>query len=241
MARSKVVIIPARPDPSGRDRIRTSDPRYMEGQRLLVEAMRYLIQTDREGNREAAELISEHVRTKFRMSDSPLHTAEHPQPSPGSPLEVKLAQGRTARAPALLRPARHRRPTLSGSATSSKIRQPAQRQTGSTPSCSGPRMPLWSPETASAPPGRSAAAPDISILRRITHAPANAAARGRQGSTRPRAMAHRRVMRVLAESPEVGVQRHQLGARPQPHVQHPSGGQQKVVAHRVQPDVLHGQ
>ncbi len=87
MARSKVVIIPARPDPSGRDRIRTSDPRYMEGQRLLVEAMRYLIQTDREGNREAAELISEHVRTKFRMSDSPLHTAEHPQPTPGSPIE----------------------------------------------------------------------------------------------------------------------------------------------------------
>ena len=34
---------------------------HMEGQRLLVEAMRYLIQTDREGNREAAELISEHV------------------------------------------------------------------------------------------------------------------------------------------------------------------------------------
>jgi hypothetical protein len=55
----------------------------MEGQRLLVEAMRYLIQTDREGNREAAELISEHVRTKFRMSDSPLHTAEvSPQESP---------------------------------------------------------------------------------------------------------------------------------------------------------------
>jgi hypothetical protein len=53
----------------------------MEGQRLLVEAMRYLIQTDREGNREAAELISEHVRTKFRMSDSPLHTTEVPQPS----------------------------------------------------------------------------------------------------------------------------------------------------------------
>jgi hypothetical protein len=60
----------------------------MEGQRLLVEAMRYLIQTDREGNREAAELISEHVRTKFRMSDSPLHTAPEPaQPSQESPLK----------------------------------------------------------------------------------------------------------------------------------------------------------
>ena len=75
MARSKVVIIPARPEPRAQDRVRTDDPRYMEGQRLLVEAIRYLIQTDREANREAAELISEHVRTKFRMSDSPFHDA----------------------------------------------------------------------------------------------------------------------------------------------------------------------
>lgn len=71
MARAKVVIIPARPDPSGRDRIRTDDPRYMEGQRLLLEAMKYLLQSDRDGNRDAAELLMEHVRTKFRMSDSP--------------------------------------------------------------------------------------------------------------------------------------------------------------------------
>lgn len=75
MARSKVVIIPARPEPRAQDRVRIDDPRYMEGQRLLVEAIRYLIQTDREANREAAELISEHVRTKFRMSDSPFHDA----------------------------------------------------------------------------------------------------------------------------------------------------------------------
>jgi hypothetical protein len=72
MTRSKVVIIPARPDPSGRDRIRIDDPRYMEGQRLLVGAMKYLLRTDRDANREAAELLSEHVRTRFRMSDSPL-------------------------------------------------------------------------------------------------------------------------------------------------------------------------
>jgi hypothetical protein len=75
MARSKVVIIPARPEPRAQDRVRTDDPRYIEGQRLLVEAIRYLIQTDRVANREAAELISEHVRTKFRMSDSPFHDA----------------------------------------------------------------------------------------------------------------------------------------------------------------------
>ena len=72
MPRPKVVIIPARPDPSGRDRIRIDDPRYMEGQRLLVGAMKYLLRTDRDANREAAELLSEHVRTRFRMSDSPL-------------------------------------------------------------------------------------------------------------------------------------------------------------------------
>jgi hypothetical protein len=75
MARSKVVIIPARPDPSGRDRIRTDDPRYVEGQRVLMEAMKYLLHSDRNGNRDAAELLMEHVRTKFRMSDSPLRNS----------------------------------------------------------------------------------------------------------------------------------------------------------------------
>jgi hypothetical protein len=74
MPKPKVVIIPAMPDPSGRDRVRVDDPRYMDGQRLLVDAMKYLLQSDREGNREAAELLSEHVRTMFRMSDSPFHT-----------------------------------------------------------------------------------------------------------------------------------------------------------------------
>jgi hypothetical protein len=42
---------------------------------VLVEAMKYLLQSDRNGNREAAELLSEHVRTQFRMSDSPLRGA----------------------------------------------------------------------------------------------------------------------------------------------------------------------
>jgi hypothetical protein len=77
-SRPKVVIIPARPDPSGRERHRTDDPRYMEGQRVLVDAMRYLVQSDREANRDAIELLSEHVRTKFRMSDAPL---SHPENS----------------------------------------------------------------------------------------------------------------------------------------------------------------
>jgi hypothetical protein len=74
MVKTKVVIIPARPDPSVRDRIRTDDPRYIDGQRVLVDAMKYLLQADRDANREAAELLSEHIRTKFRMSDSPFRS-----------------------------------------------------------------------------------------------------------------------------------------------------------------------
>jgi hypothetical protein len=44
----------------------------VDGQRLLVEAMKYLAQADPLKNRSAIEFISEHVRTRFRMSDSPL-------------------------------------------------------------------------------------------------------------------------------------------------------------------------
>ena len=77
----KVLVIPARPSTEHLNRHRTSDPRYVEGQRLLVDAMRYLIKTAPEENRAAVELISEHVRTRFRMSDSPLQPAEgEPEP-----------------------------------------------------------------------------------------------------------------------------------------------------------------
>ncbi|MGA2921105.1 MAG: hypothetical protein ABSE28_08360 [Candidatus Sulfotelmatobacter sp.] len=70
---AKVFTIPV-PPRLGRStkRERSSDPRYVDGQRLLVEAMRYLAQSDPVTNRSAIELISEHVRTRFRMSDSPL-------------------------------------------------------------------------------------------------------------------------------------------------------------------------
>jgi hypothetical protein len=44
----------------------------VDGQRLLVEAMKYLAHADPVTNRPAIELLSEHVRTRFRMSDSPL-------------------------------------------------------------------------------------------------------------------------------------------------------------------------
>ncbi len=68
----KVLVIPARPTADRLKRNRTSDPRYIEGQRVLVQAMEYLVKADPEGNRPALELLSEHVRTSFRMSDSPL-------------------------------------------------------------------------------------------------------------------------------------------------------------------------
>lgn len=69
---AKVFTIPVPPKLPRRTRERTSDPRYVDGQRLLVEAMKYLTQADPISNRAAIELISEHVRTRFRMSDSPL-------------------------------------------------------------------------------------------------------------------------------------------------------------------------
>jgi hypothetical protein len=69
---AKVFTIPVPPDVTRKPRERTSDPRYMEGQRILVEAMKYLAQSDPMANRNAITLLSEHVRTRFRMSDSPL-------------------------------------------------------------------------------------------------------------------------------------------------------------------------
>jgi len=71
---AKLFTIPVRPDPSARKKERHSDPRFMEGQRMLVEALKYLTQQDRDQNRAAIELLSEHFRTQFRMSDSPLNS-----------------------------------------------------------------------------------------------------------------------------------------------------------------------
>lgn len=70
---AKVFTIPVAPKMRpARRRERVSDPRYVDGQRLLVEAMKYLMQADPVANRHAIELLSEHVRTRFRMTDSPL-------------------------------------------------------------------------------------------------------------------------------------------------------------------------
>ncbi len=69
---AKVLTIPVVPDPSRRKRVRASDKRYVDGQKILVQAMRYLVQTNAQANREAIELLSEHFRTNFRMSDTPM-------------------------------------------------------------------------------------------------------------------------------------------------------------------------
>ena len=81
MAKAKVVTIPARPEPVTNKK-RSSDPRFIEGQKMIVEAIRYLAQSDLKANREAIEFLSEHFRTQFRMSDSPLALQQQPsQPS----------------------------------------------------------------------------------------------------------------------------------------------------------------
>ena len=73
---AKVLTLPIKPempDPARRKaKLRKQDPRYVEGQRLLVEAMKYLVQQDPQRNKDAVSLISEHFRTRFRMSDRPV-------------------------------------------------------------------------------------------------------------------------------------------------------------------------
>ena len=71
MAKVFTIPVPPKLGPSRR-RERSSDPRYVDGQRVLVEAMKYLTQADPVTNRAAIALLSEHVRTRFRMTDSPL-------------------------------------------------------------------------------------------------------------------------------------------------------------------------
>ncbi len=79
---AKVLTLPIKPempDPSRRKSSqRKPDPRYLEGQRVLVEAMKYLVQQDPQRNKDAVMLISEHFRTRFRMSDRPGDIASLP-------------------------------------------------------------------------------------------------------------------------------------------------------------------
>ena len=71
MAKMFTITLP--PDLARRKRERTTDPRYVDGQKILVEAMKYLAQADPVTNLDSVELLSEHVRTRFRMTDSPLN------------------------------------------------------------------------------------------------------------------------------------------------------------------------
>ena len=52
---AKVFTITVPPDLGRKKRERTTDPRYVDGQRLLVEAMKYLAQSDPVNNRGAIE------------------------------------------------------------------------------------------------------------------------------------------------------------------------------------------
>jgi hypothetical protein len=71
MSKAKVLTMPALPGTRRARRNQQGDPRYVEGQRLISQAIRYLVQSDPKGNVPAVELLSEHFRTKFRMSDKP--------------------------------------------------------------------------------------------------------------------------------------------------------------------------
>jgi hypothetical protein len=67
---ARVFTLPANPSPRHK-RQRNSDPRFLEGQRMIAEAIRYLAQSDPHQNQPAIFLLSEHFRTQFRMSDLP--------------------------------------------------------------------------------------------------------------------------------------------------------------------------
>ena len=70
---AKVFTLPVKPNPkSRRSRQRMDDTRYVEGQRLLVEAMKYLTKSDKDANRSAIELLFDHFQSNFRVSDTPL-------------------------------------------------------------------------------------------------------------------------------------------------------------------------
>ncbi len=69
---AKVFTIPALPEKKTRRGQSKGDPKYIEGQRVLVEAMKYLAKSDPKKNRPAIELLFDHFQSQFRMSDTPL-------------------------------------------------------------------------------------------------------------------------------------------------------------------------
>lgn len=71
---AKVFTIPVPPSPKRQKRERKFDARFLEGQRLLAGAIKYLTKSDKNGNRPAIDLLFEHFETNFRVSDSPLQS-----------------------------------------------------------------------------------------------------------------------------------------------------------------------
>lgn len=71
---AKVFTIPVSPNPKRRRRERKGDARFLEGQRLLAQAIKYLTKSDKKANRPAIDLLFEHFETNFRVSDSPLQS-----------------------------------------------------------------------------------------------------------------------------------------------------------------------
>jgi hypothetical protein len=77
---AKVFTISIMPDPGRRKgKPRKTDPRFIEGQKILVEAIKYLTQQDRKNNKAAISLLSEHFRTRFRMTDRPNPASAKPR------------------------------------------------------------------------------------------------------------------------------------------------------------------
>ena len=68
---ARVLTIPVTPQVK-RKKKRTPDDRFLEGQRVLAAAIKYLSQSDPRRNRGAVSFLSEHFRTRFRMDDTPL-------------------------------------------------------------------------------------------------------------------------------------------------------------------------
>ena len=71
---AKVFTIPVTPNPKRRRRERKADARFLEGQRMLAKAIKYLTKTDKTGNRPAIDLLFDHFENNFRVSDSPLQS-----------------------------------------------------------------------------------------------------------------------------------------------------------------------
>lgn len=76
---AKVFTISSMPDPKRRLREKKSDNKYVEGQRLLVEAMKYLAKQNPRENRPAIELLFDHFQSQFRMTDVPSQLEAQPE------------------------------------------------------------------------------------------------------------------------------------------------------------------